>query len=97
MARSRGLHRKTAILAGVMPVKSAKVFHYMNKYVPGIRVPDALTHRLETTDDPKTERLKICLETIKKLKGIDGVRGIHIMAVEWEEIVSVIVTEAKLR
>jgi len=97
MARSRGLHKKTAILAGVMPVKSARVFHYMNKNVPGIRVPDTLVYRLEKADDPKTERLKICLETIEKLKGIDGVRGIHIMAVEWEEIVSRIVAEAKLR
>ena len=32
------LHKKTAILAGVMPVKSAQALLYMQKEVPGVRI-----------------------------------------------------------
>ena len=31
------------------------------------------------------EGIKICVETIQRLKQVSGVRGIHIMAIEWEE------------
>ena len=42
------------------------------------------------------EGVKICLETIAELREIDGVHGIHIMAIEWEEIVGEIVAAAGL-
>ena len=31
------------------------------------------------------EGIKICVETIQRLREIPGVKGIHIMAIEWEE------------
>ena len=34
------------------------------------------------------EGIKICVETIQRLKEIPGVKGIHIMAIEWEEKVA---------
>jgi methylenetetrahydrofolate reductase (NADPH) len=42
------------------------------------------------------EGLKICLETIAELREIEGVHGVHIMAIEWEEIVGEIVEAAGL-
>jgi methylenetetrahydrofolate reductase (NADPH) len=42
------------------------------------------------------EGIKICVESIEKLKEIPGVRGIHIMAIEWEEKVAEIVKAAGL-
>jgi methylenetetrahydrofolate reductase (NADPH) len=42
------------------------------------------------------EGIKICVETIQKLREIPGVRGIHIMAIEWEEKVAEIVKAAGL-
>jgi methylenetetrahydrofolate reductase (NADPH) len=42
------------------------------------------------------EGLKICVETIKRLKELPGVRGVHIMAIEWEEKVAEIVEAAGL-
>ena len=44
----------------------------------------------------KEEGLKISLEFIEQLKEIPGIHGIHIMAVGWEDIVSVIVERAGL-
>jgi methylenetetrahydrofolate reductase (NADPH) len=42
------------------------------------------------------EGIKICVETIQKLKEIPGVRGIHIMAIEWEQKVAEITKAAGL-
>ena len=51
---------------------------------------------LEGAKNAKEEGIKICLETIEQLKEIQGVHGIHIMAVAWEEMVPLIVEQAKL-
>ena len=40
--------------------------------------------------------LAICAEIIEQLRGIEGVSGIHIMAIEWEQKVREIVETAKL-
>lgn len=44
----------------------------------------------------KAEGIQICVELIQKLKKIEGVAGIHIMAIEWEEAVRPIVEQAGL-
>jgi methylenetetrahydrofolate reductase (NADPH) len=44
----------------------------------------------------KEEGIQICIELIKELKEIEGVAGVHIMAIEWEEAVAPIVEGAGL-
>ena len=94
--RRRGLDKKVHILAGIIPPKSVGMARYLRDYVPGIYVPDEIITRLENADDVKEEGLKIALETIEKLAEIEGVHGIHIMAVGWESIVPQIVARAGL-
>lgn len=96
--RDRGLHEKTYILAGVTPFKNAGMAKYMRSRVPGIDVPDALVKRMSDTPKEKQaeEGINICLETIEQLKGVEGVCGFHIMAIEWEEMVPEIVRRAGL-
>jgi methylenetetrahydrofolate reductase (NADPH) len=96
LARKRGLHEQTYIMAGVMPVKSAKVARYMQKNVSGMLVPDWIPERLQQAEDQAAEGVKICIEQIKHLKTIPGVKGVHIMAVAWEDIVPEIVKGAGL-
>src|SRR4030042_5601368 len=86
MVRERGLHERCAILAGVTPFKSVGMEKYMKNSVPGMDVPDELIERLKGVPKEKQsgEGIKMCVETIQKLKEIPGVRGIHIMAIEWE-------------
>jgi methylenetetrahydrofolate reductase (NADPH) len=66
--------------------------------VPGMDVPDAMIERMKAVPKEKQaeEGIKICVETIQRLKEIPGVRGIHIMAIEWEERVSEICKAAGL-
>lgn len=94
--RERGLHEKVYILAGIIPMKSAGMARYMRDYVAGLIVPDELVRRMETAKDPKEEGVQIAVELIQQVREIEGVRGIHIMAVAWEEIVPVIVERAGL-
>ena len=98
MVRDRGLHEKCAILAGVTPFKSVGMARYMKNQVPGMDVPDEMIERLGGMPKEKQseEGIKICLETIQRLKEIPGVRGIHIMAIEWEEKVAEIAKAAGL-
>jgi methylenetetrahydrofolate reductase (NADPH) len=98
MVCDRGLHEKCAILAGVTPMKSVGMARYMKNNVPGMDVPDDMIERMKGTPKEKQaeEGIKICVETIEKLKETPGVRGIHIMAIEWEEKVAEIVKAAGL-
>ena len=93
-----GLHEKVAILAGVTPLKSVGMGKYMKSQVPGMDVPDAVIERLKGVPKEKqgAEGIKICIETIQRLREMKGVRGVHIMAIEWEEKVSEIAKGADL-
>jgi 5,10-methylenetetrahydrofolate reductase len=44
----------------------------------------------------KEEGIKICIELIQQLREIEGVAGVHIMAIEWEEAVGPIAEGAGL-
>jgi 5,10-methylenetetrahydrofolate reductase len=44
----------------------------------------------------KEEGMRICVELIQQLQQIEGVSGVHIMAIEWEEAVRPIVEQAGL-
>ncbi len=94
--RDRGLHERVYILAGIIPMKSAGMARYMRDYVAGLIVPDELVERMENAENAKEEGVKIALEIIEQLREIEGVHGIHIMAVAWEDIVPVIVERAGL-
>ena len=94
--RSRGLHQEVYIMGGVTPLKSAGMAKYMKNFVPGIDVPDELIERMKNAEDPKEEGINICIEVINQLREIEGVAGVHVMAIEWEEAVPRIVEKAGL-
>ncbi|MFO7839536.1 MAG: methylenetetrahydrofolate reductase, partial [Desulfosalsimonadaceae bacterium] len=83
---------------GVTPFKSAGMAKFMKNKVPGMDVPDDVVKRM--ADKPKDkqaqEGIDICVESIERLKSIEGVRGFHIMAIEWEQKVPEIVERAGL-
>ena len=94
----RGLHEKVKILAGVTPMKSVGMARYMKKSVPGMDVPDEVIKRLQGAGkgNAATEGIKFCVEQIQELKEMEGIAGVHIMAIEWEEKVPEMVKAAGL-
>ncbi len=98
MAADRGLTEKAYILGGVTPLKSAGMARYMKNKVAGMDIPDDVIKRMEGVPKEKqrSEGINICVETISRLKELPGVKGVHIMAIEWEEAVGEIVKQAGL-
>ncbi len=95
-ARERGLHERAAILAGVIVPKSAGMLAYMNKSVPGVIVPDQLIRRMKEAAYPRSEGIAIAIELIQQVLEIDGVKGVHVQAIEWESAVKDVVDGAGL-
>jgi len=98
LAREEGLTERVYILAGITPLKSARMAQFMATKVAGMDVPERVIKRLSGVTGPAAleEGLKIALETIAELRTIPGVRGIHIMAIEAEERVPELVQAAGL-
>jgi len=96
--RQRGLHEKVAVLAGVTPLKSAGMAKFMKRNVAGMDIPDEVIKRISSVGKKEQPQLGIdmCIELIERLKGVEGVRGVHVMAIEWEEKVEQIVSKAGL-
>jgi methylenetetrahydrofolate reductase (NADPH) len=94
--RKAGLHEKTKILAGVIPVKSVGAARYMQKNVSGVDVPEDVVTRLKGAEDAPTEGIAMAQEIIRDLKEIEGVAGVHVMAIMWEKKVPEIVEGAGL-
>lgn len=106
-ARNRGLHEKTHIMAGIIPIKSVMMAKYMRDNVAGVIVPDEKVERLQKSAEgieEKQERIKkiraegvkIAAEEINQVMEIPGVHGVHIMAVAWEEIIPEVIKQAGL-
>jgi methylenetetrahydrofolate reductase (NADPH) len=98
MMVDRGLHEKVAILAGITPMKNVGMARYMQKRVPGIDVPEDIVKRIGGLPKEKQadEGIALAIEQIEELKEVPGVKGFHIMAIEWEEKVPGIVERAGL-
>jgi len=95
LVRKEWLHEKVYILAGVIPLKSAKMAQFMVEKL-GAVVPKHIMDRMEHAPNPKVEGVSIAVRTIKALKKIEGVRGVHLMPIGWEEFVPDVVKQAGL-
>jgi methylenetetrahydrofolate reductase (NADPH) len=96
--RALGLHTRCRIMAGVIPLKGPGMARYMAKSVPGVIIPESILTRMAGVPKEKAseEGIRICCETIEQLRAIEGVAGIHLMAIEWEQKVPEILERAKL-
>jgi 5,10-methylenetetrahydrofolate reductase len=71
------------IIAGLIPLRSVRMAHFLNEKVPGIRVPTAMIERLDKAADPIDCGLAIAAETIEALRQL--CQGIHLMIVGKEK------------
>jgi len=97
-ARDLGLTERAYLLPGVTPLKSAAMAAYMQAKVPGMIVPDEVVRRMKGVPRKLAaeEGIAIACETIAELRGMKGVAGVHLMAIEWEHRVPEIAERAGL-
>ena len=98
-ARQAGITDKTAILAGVFPLESAEEAETLAKKYTEFQIPAPVIERLKSAGDreaQKKEGLAICVETIDKLKNMNGLRGIHLLSGGKEETLPAILSASGL-
>ncbi|HLO31333.1 MAG TPA: methylenetetrahydrofolate reductase C-terminal domain-containing protein [Anaerolineales bacterium] len=96
----RNVLNKVYILIGITPIKSLKMAMMLSE-VPGVYMPERIIKRMEeahVAGKSQEEGVQIALELITKIKTYhgQGIHGIHLMPVGWDEIVPRIVMQAGL-
>ena len=97
----RDLLGKAYVLAGVAPLKSAKAARYMAAKVPGVYIPPNVLARMDRAaglgkEAQQEEGIAIAREIMHELEHTAGVRGLHIMAVHWDDAVARLLYEANI-
>jgi len=82
------------VLAGIFLLKSAKNAQFINKYVPGVQIPDALIDRLAQANVPLQTGMEIAAEQINMARQLCD--GVHIMAVKAEHLIPAILDRSGL-
>jgi len=82
------------ILAGIFLLKSAKNALFINRTLPGVKIPDPIIERLARSATPLEEGMTICAEQIQKARQI--CQGVHLMAVRREDLIPEILERAGL-
>jgi methylenetetrahydrofolate reductase (NADPH) len=95
--RECGLEGRFHLLVGTGPIVSVRLARWMLAHVPGIHIPPALIRRLEGAADPVREGVRICVETVQRLRELRGVAGVHLMAHRREPLIGEIIDLASLR
>ena len=108
LARELGLHERVAILTGIIVPRNLGMLKYMDSAVAGVSVPKELMQRRAAARDAagddkaqaranqEEEGIRITVELIEQARETEGVRGVHIQAIEWESKVPEIVQRAGL-
>lgn len=86
------------VLAGIVLLKSAGMANFMNKFVPGIRVPQNLIDEIKEAGKEKAleKGIEIAARHIRQLKDEKVCTGVHIMAIGAEDKVPDIMDHAGL-
>ena len=96
----RNVLDKVYILMGIAPLKSLSMAMKLSR-VPGVSVPERTIQRMDAASvagNAQEEGVQIALELITKIKTYhgQGIHGIHLMPVGWDEVVPRLVMEAGL-
>lgn len=81
------------IITGILLLKSAGMARFINKNIPGLRVPDDLIAELENSPDPAVTGVEIACRLARAVKPWSD--GVHIMAMGREEVIPEIVSAVK--
>jgi methylenetetrahydrofolate reductase (NADPH) len=83
---------KKPVLAGIFLLKSAKNADFINRYVPGITIPDSIIQRLANAAHPLQEGVAIAAEQVNLARQFCP--GVHLMAVKREDLIPQILDQA---
>lgn len=80
------------VIAGLILLKSARMVEFLNKYVPGIFVPQEIVERLAASDKPMEVGMEVAVEQVSRFK--DTCNGVHMMVMGAEDKIPEILERA---
>ena len=89
--RDAGTHEEAFVLSGVGPLASARSAEWMRSNIPGVHIPDSVIQRLKGAANQQQEGVNICIDMLRRVREIEGVHGIHIMAYRQGHLIAEIV------
>ena len=84
-----------AVLAGIIPLKSATMARWLNQSVPGVHVPQELVETLDRVAGSEREvptGIEIAARTIREVRPLCA--GVHVMGLGWERHIPAILEAA---
>jgi methylenetetrahydrofolate reductase (NADPH) len=81
------------VIAGILVLRSAKMAEYINRNIPGLKIPPAVVERLANSPNPAAEGVRIATELAVRCRGL--CHGVHLMAMGRDEVVPEIVAALK--
>jgi methylenetetrahydrofolate reductase (NADPH) len=79
-ACKRDFDKRTAIIVSVLPITSLeRADALQNTQIYGA-IPESIFSRIRNAADPSREGMAIAVETAVRLKGMQGIRGVHILS-----------------
>ena len=97
--KEAGITDKAAVIAGILPLESAEEAEALSDRYTDVSIPGYIIERLKSAGNAeaqKKEGVAICVEVIDKIKGINGLRGIHILSGGKEHLIPVILSASGL-
>jgi 5,10-methylenetetrahydrofolate reductase len=79
------------VLAGVLLLRSARMAHFLNENIPGVKVPAPVVERLARAEDPLAEGVAIAREVVSWAREL--CQGVHLMMLGHEEKIPVILSD----
>lgn len=98
-AYKEGLTEKAAFIAGIYPLSGYEEALLLLEKHTDFYIPSSHVQRMKEAGSPEEQQktgIAICVETIKKIKGMKGLSGIHIISGGKENLISEIISEAGL-
>jgi len=92
----RGVPDKTCLIAGILWLSSADEARKLNQLYRGMNIPEEVIQRLDRAGDAEHEGLLIAAEAIEQVRGLAGVRGVHLWARGREESLPELLDHAQL-
>lgn len=80
------------VLAGIFLLKSAKNAEFIQRYVPGVHIPQEIIDRLAQAPDPLQEGVAIAAEQVRQARQL--CQGVHLMAIKKEDLIPQILDQA---
>jgi len=96
-AKGRGVFERASVVVGVVPLRSAAGARFIDEKLPGVRVPAGVIAALGAAGEDAAEvGLDLSVETVRGIRSIDGIGGVHLMGMGHDDAVRAVVERAGL-